>query len=99
MQVTVEGIDDLLTLASSQTAAIDKDTGKLVTNGAVNKQCCYCGIHASRESTEHSFLADLQANFSLRVGNGCDRVALGAGEHFEARGQLVHAVAVAHPYW
>src|SRR5438552_1278583 len=57
MQVTTEGIDDLFSLASSQAACIDEDTGELVANGLVNKQGRNTGIHTPRESAYNPLLA------------------------------------------
>ena len=57
MQVTTEGIDDLFSLASSQAACIDEDTGELVANGLVNKQGCDSGIDTTGEPAYDPLLA------------------------------------------
>src|SRR6266699_4731033 len=57
MQVAAEGIDDLFSLASTQAAGIDEDTGELVANGLVNQQGCDSGIDTTGESAYDALLA------------------------------------------
>src|SRR5258708_39980621 len=56
VQVTAEGIDDLLTFTGPQAAGIDKDAGKLITYGAMHEQRCHRRIHAAGESTYNTVL-------------------------------------------
>src|SRR5258708_20602561 len=66
VQVTAEGIDDLLAFTGPQAAGIDKDAGKLITYGAMHEQRRHCRIHAAGESTDTTVLAGTLADLRDR---------------------------------
>src|SRR6266702_7244585 len=49
VQVAAECLDNLLTLTGTQAAGIDKNTGELVANSTMNKQCRHGRIDTTRE--------------------------------------------------